>query len=113
MAEAPEGLPPAPVGPRRQLAAAIADAIATVPGAVLTDRSGVATQFPGGTVRGVRLTDESVKVQIVAETLPLPALIEAVNRAAGTVLAEAGDSRPLHVHIADLDLSGQLPGAQQ
>jgi hypothetical protein len=112
IAEPPEKLPPARMGPRARLAAAIADAVATLPGAALTDRSGVCTQYPGGTVPGVALTDESVKVQIVAGTLPLPPLIDMVGRAAAAVLAEADDSRPLHVHIADLDLTGQLSRAE-
>lgn len=108
IAEFPEQLPPAGMGRRARLAAAIAEAVATVPGAALTDRAAVSTQYPGGTVPGVALSDELVRVQIVAETLPLPPLIDAVSRAAAAVLTDAGDPRPLHVHVADLDLTGRL-----
>lgn len=113
VAELSEELPPAPIGRRGRLAGAIADAAATIPGVVLTARRGVATQYAGGTVAGVGLGDGVVTVQIVAGTVPLQPLVDAVHQAAALVLAQADDHRRLHVHVADLDLTGRLSGSKR
>lgn len=42
---------------------------------------------------GVALGDEMVTVQIVAETVPLQPLVDAVHRSAALVLARSGDHR--------------------
>ena len=97
-----------PQGARGILAAEIAAAVAAVPGVSLTAGSAVAvaTQYPGGTVAGVRLDDGAVLVQLTAERLPLPPLISAVRQAAVAVLQTVGVDRSVHVHVADLDLDG-------
>lgn len=108
---APAAAPSAPTG-RARLAVDIAAAVEAVPGAVLTAGQGVAlaTQFRGGSVAGVRLDDESVTVQIVARTVPLPSLVDAVHVAAAQVLRAHRDGRAVLVHVADLDWEAVMTG---
>jgi hypothetical protein len=90
---------------REDLAYAIADAARAVPG-VADLSSGapveVSTQFAGGKVLGVRLRDEFAEVHIVADRAPLHEVAERVAQAVGSVLAAAGQSRPVTVVIDDV-----------
>ena len=87
------------------LAASIADAVSAVPGVQrLTAGNAIeaATQYPGGKVVGVRL-DETVQIHLVAKRVPLPPVAAGAARAARSVLAEAGDDRPVEVFIDDIE----------
>jgi hypothetical protein len=112
-ATAPPSRPSPPVDPGRRgrLAAAVAAAVDGVAGVRRTGGPGVevATQYPGGRVVGVRLGAYDVDVHIVAQRFPLDALAETVRSAVRAALADAGDARPVAVHVDDLDVS-VLPG---
>jgi hypothetical protein len=62
----------------------------------------VSTQFSGGKVLGLRLTSDPVEVHIRADRVPLPPVAEAAATAARTVLAAAGDDRPVRVVVDDI-----------
>jgi len=83
----------------------MADAARAVPG-VADVSSGspveVSTQFAGGKVLGVRLRDEFAEVHIVANRAPLHEVAEKVAQAVGSVLAAAGQPRPITVVIDDI-----------
>lgn len=90
---------------REDLAHAVADAVTAVPGvAALVPGPGVeaSTQFSGGKVIGLRLSTDPVEVHIRADRVPLPAVAEAAAMAARTVLAAAGDDRPVRVIVDDI-----------
>ncbi len=95
-----------PVGTRAQLAGAVAAAVDAVTGVRRSGGSGVevATQYRGGRVLGVALGDSTVAVHVVAERLPLPALIAQVRTSARAALRAAGDPRPVSVSVDDLDV---------
>jgi hypothetical protein len=83
----------------------VAEAVEAVPGvAALVPGSGVevSTQFSGGKVLGLRLTSDPVEVHIRADRVPLPPVAEAAATAARTVLAAAGDDRPVRVVVDDI-----------
>lgn len=92
---------------RGALARSVAAAAQGVPGvARLTGGRGAvtaATHYPGGTVTGVRLTQEGVWVHIVAGRLPLVPLAEEVHRAVRAALNKAGDARAVELVVEDLD----------
>lgn len=87
------------------LASSIADAVRAVPGVRRLDPGTAieaATQYPGGKVIGVRL-HETVEIHFVAGRLPLPPVAAEVAKAARSVLAKAGDDRPVEVFIDDIE----------
>lgn len=90
-------------------ARAVATAVLAVPGvARLTSGRGAvaaATHYPGGTVRGVRLSTDRVRVHIVVAQLPLRPVADEALRAARTVLDGMGDARKVEVVIDDVDES--------
>lgn len=91
---------------REDVAHAAADAALAVPGvARLSPGTGVevSTQYAGGKVIGVRLSGEEAEVQIVADRLPLPPITDQVAAAVATVLAAAGQPKPVTVVVADID----------
>lgn len=94
-----------PIGKRGKLALAVAAAVDTVKGVHRSGGSGVEveTQYPGGQVVGIHLGDQ-ISVHIVAELLPLDAVIEAVRSAALSAVREAGDDRPVAVTVEDVDV---------
>lgn len=87
------------------LAASIAEAVRAVPGVRRLDRGGTieaSTQYAGGKVVGVRLAD-TVEVHVAAGRVPLRPVGEGVAKAARSVLAAAGDDRPVEVFIDDIE----------
>ena len=100
----------AAVGGRGHLALAVAAAIDDLPGVRRSSGQGVevSTQYPGGRVIGVRLTDREVAVHVTAEQLPLEPVVEAVRSAAVSALREASDLRDVAVYVDDLDVQ-RLP----
>ncbi|HZM78429.1 MAG TPA: hypothetical protein VFC19_22105 [Candidatus Limnocylindrales bacterium] len=87
------------------LAISIADAVSAAPGVRrLTggDAIEAATQYPGGKVVGVRLA-ETVQIHLVADRVPLPPVGAEAAKAARSVLAKAGDDRPVEVFIDDIE----------
>jgi hypothetical protein len=64
----------------------------------------VATQYRGGRVVGVRLSDEKITVHIVAERMGVAAVAQDVHFAARRALDTIGDRRPLAVLVDDIDL---------
>jgi hypothetical protein len=94
---------------REDLARAVAEAVTAVPGVAALvpgppDRVTVeaSTQFSGGKVIGLRLSTDPVEVHIRADRVPLPPVAEAAATAARTVLAAAGDDRPVRVIVDDV-----------
>ena len=93
---------------REDLALAAADAALGVPGvARLSPGSGVevSTQYAGGKVLGIRLGGERAEVHIVADRVPLPPITDQVGAAVGAVLAAAGESKPVTVVVADVEVA--------
>ena len=87
------------------LAISIADAVRAVPGVQrLTggDAIEVATYYAGGKVVGVRL-DKTVQIHLVANRMPLPPVAADAAKAAQSVLAKAGDDRPVEVFVDDIE----------
>lgn len=87
------------------LAISIADAVSAVPGVRRLsggDAIEAATQYPGGKVVGVRL-GETVQIHLVANLVPLPPVAAHAARTARSVLAKAGDDRPVEVFIDDIE----------
>jgi hypothetical protein len=96
---------------RAVLAAAVATALARVPGvARLSPGSGVevATQFAGGKVVGVGLRDDAVVAYLVVDRLPVDRVARAARAAAEAALAGLGVARRLDLVIDDVELD-QLP----
>jgi hypothetical protein len=90
---------------REDIAAAIADAVTSVPGvAGLTGGEGVeiATFFAGGKVVGVHLGEDEVDVHIVADRTPLTQVADEAAAAALRVLSAAGDKRRVRVYVDDV-----------
>jgi len=90
---------------REDLALSVADAVLAVPGvAALHPGFGVevATLFSGGKVVGVRLSGETVQIYLTAERVPLQPIADEAAKAAGRVLAAAGDPRPVEIVVADV-----------
>lgn len=102
-----------PTGARGRLAAAVAEAVDAVGGARRSGGPGVevATQHRNGKVVGVQLAEKQVLVQVTAERLPLPLLVEQVRAAAARVLSDQGDSRPVVVTVDDLNVD-RLPSGR-
>jgi hypothetical protein len=101
----------APIADRAVLAQAVAAGVAAVPGVARLATGGgteVATLYPGGKVIGVKVTDSSVAVHIVAARLPLPALIRQVRAAARSALAALGSEHPVDVVVEALNLDLEL-----
>ena len=96
-----------PDSARAQLARSLAMAVDAVAGVRRSFGSGVevATQYRGGRIAGVRLTEREVTVQVVAERLPLGPLADTVGAAARAVLQSVGDDRPVRVVVDDLDVT--------
>jgi hypothetical protein len=93
---------------REDLARAAADAALAVPGVARLDSRDsveVSTQYPGGKVVGLRLSEEHAEVHIVADRVPLPPVTEQVAAAVGGVLAAAGEPKPVTVVVVDVDLA--------
>jgi hypothetical protein len=96
---------------RAVLAAAVATALARVPGvARLSPGSGVevATQFAGGKVVGVGLRDDAVVAYLVVDRLPVDRVARAARVAGEAALADLGVARRLDLVIDDVELD-QLP----
>jgi hypothetical protein len=68
----------------------------------------VSTQYPGGRILGVALSDTEVVVQVIAEALPLEPVVAAVRAAALGALRSLSDSRGVRVAVDDLDVN-RLP----
>ncbi|MEV6520405.1 hypothetical protein AB0M43_00515 [Longispora sp. NPDC051575] len=93
--------------PPGQLAGQLRDAVTAVPGVARCASAGpvaVTTQFRGGSVPGIRLAGDEVRIHVVLDAVPAGPIAEQVHRAAAAVLAEHGDTRTVLVHIADLEL---------
>jgi hypothetical protein len=116
VAAAPSTGDPQP-GSRGRLALQVADAVDSVPGARRSSGAGtmIATQFRGGSVAGVRLSDEEISVHIVAERLDVVRLASAVSAAVTATLARSGERRRVTVNVDDLDLDvgGEIPSGDQ
>jgi hypothetical protein len=90
---------------REDLAHAAADAARSVPGVARLHHRGpveISTQFPGGKVLGVRLRPDAAEVHIVADRGDLRRIAADVAAAVGSVLAAAGEGRPVEVVVADV-----------
>ena len=85
----------------------MAAAVDTVSGVRRSGGPGVevATQYPGGRVVGVRLADDEVAVQVVAERLPLNPSPTRCTPPTRAVLHASDDERAVHVVVDDLDLT--------
>jgi hypothetical protein len=92
---------------RADLARAVADVVTAVPGvACLVSGPGVevATQYPGGKVVGVGLTDtETVTVHLVVDAFPAQDVAERAGKAARWALRRAGDQREVFITVTDVD----------
>ncbi|MGH9129367.1 MAG: hypothetical protein ACRDY2_10510 [Acidimicrobiales bacterium] len=98
---------------RGALAAAVAEAVRSVPGvARLSPGHGVevGTQFAGGTAIGVALRPDAVVVRIVAGYLPLVDVVEPARAAAHAALRQLGDQREVEVAVDDIDLDADPLG---
>jgi hypothetical protein len=100
--------PTTAAGERARLALAVASAVDRIEG---VRRFGgraveIATQHRGGRVIGIVLAPRVVSVHLVAESLPLEPVLQAVRAAVGRVLADAEDGRAVSVHVEELDLDG-------
>ena len=96
---------------RAVLAAAVATALARVPGvARLSPGTGVevATQFAGGKVVGVGVRDDAVVADLVVDRLPVDRVARTARAAAEAALADLGVARRLDLVIDDVELD-QLP----
>jgi hypothetical protein len=96
---------------RAVLAAAVATALARVPGvARLSPGTGVevATQFAGGKVVGVGVRDDAVVAYLVVDWLPVDRVARAARAAGEAALAALGVARRLDLVIDDVELD-QLP----
>lgn len=92
-------------GQPRELAAAVRDAVAAVPGVdevCAGPTVEVATLYPGGKVSGVLLAADEVEVHVVVDRLPLQPVVRRVREAARAALAAAGDGRPVTVVVVDV-----------
>jgi hypothetical protein len=92
---------------RAVLAAAVATALAQVPGvARLSPGTGVevATQFAGGKVVGVAVRDDAVVAHLVVDRVPVDQVAQAARAAAEAALADLGVARRLDLVIDDVDL---------
>jgi hypothetical protein len=97
---------------RAVLAAAVATALARVPGvARLSPGTGVevATQFAGGKVVGVGVRDDAVVAHLVVDRLPLDQVARAARAAGEAALADLGVARRLDLVIGDVDLDHLPP----
>ena len=68
----------------------------------------VSTQYRGGRVLGVAVSDPRVVVQVTALALPLEPLVAAVRDAAVGALRSLSDNREVRVVVDDLDVD-RLP----
>ena len=96
---------------RAVLAAAVATALARVPGvARLSPGTGVevATQFAGGKVVGVGVRDDTVVAHLVVDRLPVDQVAQVARVAGEAALADLGVARRLDLVIDDVDLD-RLP----
>jgi hypothetical protein len=96
---------------RAVLAAAVATALARVPGvARLSPGTGVevATQFAGGKVVGVAVRDDAVVAHLVVDRLPVDQVARAARMAGEAALADLGVARRLDLVIDDIELD-RLP----
>ena len=86
---------------------AVAAAVDTVAGVRRSKGTGieVATQYRGGKTLGVRLSDDSVEVHVVAERPEVARLAQMVHEAARRALDGIGDRRPVAVVVDDLDVA--------
>ncbi|MBA3490089.1 MAG: hypothetical protein H0T78_11240 [Longispora sp.] len=64
----------------------------------------IATHFAGGKVVGVRLASDGIEIQVAVDRLPLVPVIGEIHEAAYRVLSQCGDSRPVRVVVADIDV---------
>jgi hypothetical protein len=97
---------------RAVLAAAVATALARVPGvARLSAGTGVevATQFAGGKVVGVGVRDDAVVAYLVVDRLPVDQVARAARAAAEAALGELGVTRRLDLVIDDVELDHLPP----
>ena len=97
---------------RTGLAAAVATALARVPGvARLSPGTGVevATQFAGGKVVGVGVRGDAVVAYLVIDRLPVDQVARAARAAAEVALGELGVTRRLDLVIDDVDLDHLPP----
>ncbi len=94
------------VSGRGRVALAVAAAVDEVAGVRRTGGIGVevATQYAGGRVVGVGLSDAGVVVHVIAERLPLEPVISAVQDAARQALQSLSDPRAVNVVVDDLDV---------
>lgn len=101
---------PTPATGRGLVAGSVAAAVDQVPNVRRSGGSGVevSTQYPGGRILGVALSDTEVVVQVIAEALPLDPVVAAVRAAALGALESLSDSRGMRVVVDDLDVS-RLP----
>lgn len=97
---------------RAVLAAAVATALARVPGvARLSPGTGVevATQFAGGKVVGVAVRDDAVVAYLVVDRVPVDQVAQAARAAAEAALADLGVARRLDLVIDDVELDHLPP----
>ena len=102
---------PVPVN-RAGLAAAVATALAQVPGgARLSPGTGVevATQFAGGKVVGVGVRDDAVVAYLVVDRVPVDQVAQAARAAGEAALADLGVGRRLDLVIDDVELDHLPP----
>ena len=105
---------PAPGCGRGLVAGSVAAAVDQVSEVRRSGGTGVevSTQYRGGRILGVALTDTEVAVQVIAEALPLEPVVAAVRAAALGALRSLSDSRGVRVVVDDLDVS-RLPRRQK
>jgi hypothetical protein len=88
------------------LATQVRDAALAVPGVARLAAGtsvAVATYFAGGTVVGVRLVGQTVRVHVVVDQLPAGPVADRVAAAVREVLVGADDPRPVEVMVDDVD----------
>ncbi len=99
-----------PASRRRDVAAAVAAAVDSVPGVGLTaGRSDLSTLYPGGRVAGVSLGDESVLISVVLSRVPIPPVVGEIVAAATAALKALGDSRSVEVVVDDIEIDQLTP----
>ena len=97
---------------RGRLAHALREAVGRVAGVSRLVADGpveTAAHYPGGTVPGVGLCGDELLIRIAVTRLPVEPVASQAVRAARRVLDQAGDDRPVHVVVADIDIDRLEP----
>ena len=100
------------VGPQARLGLDVAAIVDSVSGVRRTSQGGpveMAMQYRGGKVDGVTLGDGHLRINIVAEQLPLKPLTNEIRTRVERLVAERGESLSVDVRVVDLDPDASFP----